>query len=158
MKAEEKRNLIILIVVVIIIIAILAMIRGKKVNSNSVDTSGDTDQTVAELESGTRLNVSEKLAEKKYFSNFEVSNIQLIEKAGKTQLLADVKNVGSQKIEVTTLEITFYDKEENELTTVKDALIPEMEPGGKTKLNISTNSKCIEAYDFSIKIAEGGAE
>ncbi len=156
MKTEEKRNIIILIIIAVSIIIILINLRGKQESFSRDESTSDTEQTVAELESGTKLNVSEKVAERKYFADFEVSNIQLTEKDEKTNLSADVKNLSLQKSEITSLEINFYDKEGNLLTTIKDALIAEIEAGEKTKLNVSTNSKCIEAYDFSIKIAEEG--
>lgn len=157
MKPEEKRNIFILIVIVVIVIVILAIIKGKKPKNNNEDVAYyDKEQTVVKLESGTKLNISEKLAEKKYFLDFEVSNIQLTEKDEKTKLVADVKNTSANRTEITSVQITFYNKEGEELTTVKDALIANIEPGEKTKLNISTTSNCVDAYDFSIRIAEGG--
>ncbi len=158
MKLSEKRNLLILIVIGIIIIVILASVNGKKSKENPENNTAniDANKTVTELQSGTKLNISEKLAEKKYFANFEVSNIQLTEKDDKTKFSADIKNTSETKTEMTNLEVTFYDQEGNELTTVKDALIAEIEPDAKTKLNFSTTLKCVEAYNFSIKIAEGG--
>lgn len=156
MKAEEKRNIFILIIITIIVIAVLLVMKGNKSKTNNQDTQYGIEQTVEELDSGTKLNVSQKLAERKYFADFEVSNIQLTEKDGKTKLIADVKNISDIRTEITSLEITFYDEEGKELTTVKDALISDIEPREKTKLNISTTSKCVNAYDFSIRIAEGG--
>lgn len=167
MKKSERRMILGLIIGAIIIIVVLVNLRNK--NDNTDDVVGN-DDTVVEpggeqqpqeemgefvelLDDGTKLNVSDKLAETKTFSNYEVSNIQLTESNGQSLILADVKNIGDTKADVVLIDITLLDKEGNEIVTI-GGIIGDVEPGQTVQLNSSATTDFSNAYDFTIKVSE----
>lgn len=165
MKKSEKRMILGLILVAIIIIAVLVNVRNKNNNTDDVvdhnsivENGGDQlreeiGEFVEVLDDGTKMNTSDKLAETKTFSNYEVSNIQLTESNGQSLILADVKNIGTTKAEVVLIDITLLDKEGNEIVTI-GGIIGDVEPGQTVQLNSSATTDFSNAYDFTIKISE----
>lgn len=158
MKSNEKKMILIIIIIGIIIISLLVKSRktGETVENNnqsSIETTSEN-ATVEVLESGRKLNVSEKLAEAKMFGDYEMTNIQLSESNGQTELRADLKNVGNSKLELVSADIEFKDKEGNIIGTINDVLIGEVEAGKTTKIKAETSLNCVEAYDISISIKE----
>lgn len=161
MKSNEKKMILILIVVAIVIIAVLVKVRNSKTssevivdnNSNQTAVTDSTEKFVEVLDDGSKLNVSDKLSETKTFQNFEISNIQLTSINGESQILADVKNTGSTKTEVTFIDIVILDKDGNEITTI-GGIIGEVEGGETVQLNASATTDFANAYDFEIKATE----
>lgn len=163
MKKSERRMILLLIIIAIIIIAVLVNIRNKKNsggNDDIINNGGDDvgqEQIVEEFvqisDNGEKVNTSEKLAETKTFSNYEVSKIRLTEKDGQSTILADVKNIGSTKSEVVLIDITLLDKEGNEIVTI-GGIIGDAEPGATVQLNASATTDFANAYDFTVKISE----
>lgn len=165
MKKSEKRMILGLILVAIIIIAVLVNVRNKNNNTDDVvdhnsivENGGDQlreeiGEFVEVLDDGTKMNTSDKLAETKTFSNYEVSNIQLTESNGQSLILADVKNIGTTKAEVVLIDITLLDKEGNEIVTI-GGIIGDVEPGQTVQLNSSATTDFSNAYDFTIKVSE----
>lgn len=156
MKKNEKRMILILIIVAIIVIAILVKVRKGNVEGPVEEEpvkNEVAEEFVEVLEDGTKLNVSDKLAETKTFGNYEVSNIQLTEQDGQSLILADVKNIGDTKADVVLIDITLLDKEGNEITTI-GGIIGDVEPGAKVQLNASATTDFANAYDFTIKVSE----
>ena len=154
MKKSEKRMILLLIIVAIIIIAVLVKVRDNKEENvvEEVPEEQIVEEFVEVLEDGTKLNVSSKLSETKTFGNYEVSNIQLTEQDGQSLILADVKNIGSTKLDVTIITVTLLDKEGKEITSI-DGVIGDVEPGATVQLNTAATIDFANAYDFTIKIA-----
>ena len=164
MKKKEKKMLLLLVVVAIIIIVALTKIAGKKNtsdknNANSGNNGGSTSE-VADvqagefeqiLDDGSKMNTSNKLAETKKFGNYEVSNIQLTERDGQSLILADVKNVGESKADITLIDITLTDKDGNEITTI-GGIIGDVEAGETVQLNASATTDFANAYDISFQV------
>lgn len=164
MKKSERRMILVLIIIAIVVIAVLVNIRNKSNDADNVGDNGivgeDINQPQEEigefvqvLDDGTKKNISNKLAETKTFSNYEVSNIQLSEKDGKSDILADVKNIGTTKADVVLVDITLLDKEGNEIAII-GGIIGDVEPGQSVKLSSSATTDFSNAYDFTIKISE----
>ena len=165
MKKSERRMVLILIIVAVIIIAVLVKIRNGKDakienDPNAQGTQVAEDQETQEpeefvevLEDGTKLNKSDKLSETKTVGNYEISNIQLTEKDGQSLILADVKNIGETKSEVTLIDITLLDKDGNEIITI-GGIIGDAEPGATVQLNAAATTDFANAYDFTVKIQE----
>lgn len=164
MKKSERRMILVLIIIAIVVIAVLVNIRNKSNDTDNVGDNGivgeDINQPQEEigefvqvLDDGTKKNISNKLAETKTFSNYEVSNIQLSEKDGKSDILADVKNIGTTKADVVLVDITLLDKEGNEIAII-GGIIGDVEPGQSVKLSSSATTDFSNAYDFTIKISE----
>lgn len=165
MKKSEKRMILILVIIAVIAIAIFVMVRGGnesgmqqnaggRVSQNGDSTGSNESQDLVEkLQDGTKLNISDKLSETKTFGNYEISNIQLTEKNGESLILADVKNIGSDKMEMKFADIKLVDKEGNEITTLS-AIIGEVEPGATVQLQVSSTLDFSNAYDFTITVNE----
>ena len=165
MKKSEKRMILILVVITAIVIAAVVMMRGGdetgaqqngggRVSQNGSSTGSNESQDLVEkLQDGTKLNISDKLSETKTFGNYEVSNIQLTEKNGESLILADVKNIGSEKMGMKFADVKLVDKEGNEITTLS-AIIGEVEPGATVQLQVSATTDFSNAYDFSIVVNE----
>lgn len=166
MKKSERRMILVLILVAVIVIAVLVSVRNKNNNTDDVvddngsvaENGGETpNEEVGEfvevLDDGTKMNTSDKLAETKTFSNYEVSNIQLTESNGQSLILADVKNIGTTKADVVLIDITLLDKEGQEIVTI-GGIIGDVEPGQTVQLNSSATTDFSNAYDFTIKISE----
>lgn len=170
MKKSEKQMILVLIIVAVIIIAVLVNVRNsrqEKVVDNSTGNTGTSVQTnpnksgvtetteefVERLEDGTKLNVSEKLAQTKKVGNYEISNIQITEKNGESRLIADVKNTSNAKIGMKFAKLVLLDKEGKEITST-DAIIGDVEAGQTVQLIASVTTDFSNAYDFSIQIVE----
>ncbi len=169
MKKSEKQMILVLIIVAVIIIAVLVNVRNsrqEKVVDNSTGNTGtsvqtnpnksgvtETEEFVERLEDGTKLNVSEKLAQTKKVGNYEISNIQITEKNGESRLIADVKNTSNAKIGMKFAKLVLLDKEGKEITST-DAIIGDVEAGQTVQLIASVTTDFSNAYDFSIQIVE----
>ncbi len=165
MKKSEKRMILILVIIAVIAIAVFVIVRREDASGMQQNAGGQTSQSgqmgeankdsdlVEKLKDGTKLNISDKLSETKTFGNYEVSNIQLTEKNGESLILADVKNIGSTKMEMKFADIKLVDKEGNEITTLQ-AVIGEVEPGATVQLQVSATTDFSDAYDFSIVVNE----
>ncbi len=118
MKNNEKRMILILVIVVAVIIIALLIWRNA---SNKEEKQGETQQeqnTIAEkyvdvLEDGTKLNKSNKLKETKKLDGLEISNIQLTYRNGLAVILGDVKNTTTNDMDLTEIELTLYDEQNN---------------------------------------------
>ena len=169
MKKSEKQMILVLIIVAVIIIAVLVNVRNsrqEKVVDNSTGNTGtsvqtnpnksgvtETEEFVERLEDGTKLNVSEKLAQTKKVGNYEISNIQITEKNGESRLIADVKNTSNAKIGMKFAKLVLLDKEGKQITST-DAIIGDVEAGQTVQLIASVTTDFSNAYDFSIQIVE----
>lgn len=166
MKKSEKRMILILVIIAIVAIVVFFVVRGENESGMQQNAGGQTSQSgqttktnkdsqdmVEKLKDGTKLNTSDKLSETKTFGNYEVSNIQLTEKNGESLILADVKNIGSAKMEMKFADVKLVDKEGNEITTLQ-AVIGEVEPGATVQLQVSATTDFSNAYDFTITVNE----
>jgi len=165
MKKSERRMILILVIVAIIVIAVLVKVRSGNNSDGSNDSnsgrlssgtssSDDENSTTKEdfvqvLDDGTRLNISNKLAETKTFGDYEISNIQLTESDGLSKILADVKNIGTTDAETKFIEIVVVDESGNELVSM-NSMIGEVAAGETIQLNASATADFANAYDFTI--------
>ena len=152
MKGIEKRFLLILVVVVVVIIVVLLATRGKKEEAETQEDAGVI-STVQELEDGTKLNISEKLNDIKTVEGLEVGEIQVTEKDGMSQILANVVNNTTGELGGFTVDITFTDKNGNVIITVP-GYIKKLKPGEETQLNTTATVDFVETYDVTITKAK----
>ena len=155
MKSNEK-ILIAILVIITICVVIFAVNRGKK-NDVAGDNLGATNTVQKEeeekfvqvTEDGTKVNTSEKLAEKKVVNNIEFTDIQLTANDGETVLIAAVKNTGDAKTEMFAVNITLLDEKGGEIKTIPGLVAP-LEPGATSQFSSSTTLDYANAYDFKI--------
>ena len=155
MSSDEKRWIILLIAVLIIggiILGAFIKSGGKKNNTINIEqqVSSNNNQTIIELDDGTRINTDKELTSTKSYNNLEISNIQFTEKDGITTLYADVKNIGNTKHEVEIVKLTILDKSGNILAEL-NPIIGEINPGETIKLDASITSDVLNAKNIKIE-------
>ena len=156
MKSNEKLMIAILVIITLCLV-IFAASRGKKedvVENNPTTIGNKPNITVEEdyvqtTESGTKVNTSEKLAEKKVVNNIEFTDIQLTEKNGQTLLIATVTNTSDTKSEMFEVRVTLLDENGGEIKTIPGLVAP-LEPGASTQFSSSTTLDFANAYDFTV--------
>lgn len=159
-KKDNKKSLkskkMVITVCVVVIVAVICVIVYSVRDSHKLEntlnvTTNTTDGYVEEIENGIKLNTSSKLNEAKEVGSYKISNIQLTTQNGITTLLADVTNMSTATTELNTVEITLLDEGGNALTSFK-GVVDSLEPSATTKLNASTTSDYILAYDFEVTV------
>ena len=154
MKSNEKLMIAILVLITLSLV-IFAVNRNKKNDVVGDSTTGGGTNLIVEEEfvqtadDGTKVNVSEKLAEKKVVNNIEFTDIQLTENNGETLLIATVTNTGSTKSEMFAVNITLLDENGGEIKTIPGLVAP-LEVGATSQFSSSTTLDYANAYDFKI--------
>lgn len=150
MKKEEIR------MITIIVIAGLAIIGGLLILKNSIKKSHEqqyqnevVEKYVDILEDGTKLNKSNKLKEIKKIDGLEIGNIQLTYQEGRAIILGDVKNTTSKDIELTIIELTLYDDNNNVIDKIEGFISP-VKAGEIVQLNMGVSKDYANAYDFTV--------
>ena len=137
-KGMKKNEKIVILVLVIILIAVIifAVVRNSSSDTEETETSSSTESSETELESagdysvvledGTKLNTSTKLNEDKTLEGLEITDIQLTESEGVTQILATMTNTSDEVqggyIATLTLLDEFVSMQENSAETLKKYL------------------------------------
>ena len=165
-KGMKKNEKIVILVLVIILIAVIifAVTRNstseaeEKTATSSTTESSETEEDddeeedgeyVTTLEDGTKLNTSTKLNEDKTLDEIEITDIQLTESEGVTQILATMTNTSDEVQGGYIATLTLLDADGNTLV-VLSPYIPEIEPGESSTLNASAVFDYSDAYDFTI--------
>lgn len=152
MKNEGKKYLLIAIVGLILVIGAVTIIFFIYKDRLQVleEREEDSKEYVSLLEDGSKQNTSERLKKDRKLDGLDISNIQLTEKAGMTQLTGIIANHTKKVKEECTATITLVDSKGNELTQMK-VYIKELQPSESTRLNASATLDYVGAYDFVIK-------
>ena len=161
-KGMKKNEKIVILVLVIILVAVIIFSVVKNNSSSDTEetgTSSSTESSETELESagdysvvledGTKLNTSTKLNEDKTLEGLELTDIQLTESEGVTQILATMTNTSDEVQGGYIATLTLLDAEGNTLA-VLSPYIPEIEPSESSTLNTSVTFDYSDAYDFTI--------
>ena len=153
-KTKKKSNkiIIILVIAVILIIAVVViyLINKRKRPDETSNTQNEVESYVQEVEDGVKLNTSTAMNTSKTLGNLLITNIQLTNRSGMTNLLAEVVNNSEETTPLKTVEITLLSYDGEELAKLT-GVINSLEPGESTELNIATTSNYITAYDFRIE-------
>ena len=153
MNQNNKLIIILLIFVLLLVVGVFAfiMIKNNTQDNNSSSSSITTEVTVEKLEDGTKLNTSSKLSQIKRVGNLEISNSQITNKDGKTTLLADVKNIGTETINSLELQIILLDESGKEIKTL-NGILGTIKTNETTQLNVASTQDYTNIYDYTIKI------
>lgn len=151
-KKNNKKIIIILAIAVILIIAVIAiyLINKRSRQDETSNTQNEVESYVQEVEDGVKLNTSTAMNTSKTLGNLLITNIQLTNRSGMTNLLAEVVNNSDEATPLKTVEITLLSYDGEELAKLT-GVINSLEPGESTELNIATTSNYITAYDFRIE-------
>ena len=159
MKKNEKIVILVLVIILIAVIIFAAVRNSSSSDTEETETSSTAESSETELESagdysvvledGTKLNISEKLNEDKELDELEITDIQLTESDGVTQLLATVTNTSDEVQGGYIATLTLLDADGNALV-VLSPYIEELEPDESTQLNVSAVFDYADAYDFTI--------
>lgn len=109
------------------------------------------EEFVEVLDNGIKMNISEKLKEKKIVNGLEIDEIQFFMSNGQTYLRAKVKNNSGKDIEATGVDIVLYDKEGNEITRMGGVIDP-MKNGETKDFESITTLDFSNSYDFKVEI------
>ena len=150
MKNSEKRMIAILVAItaVAIIIAII-MNSNKSKEEKTENGAGQTESTVSIFDDGTMLNNSDKLHETKKLEGIEISQIQLTEKNGETELIATVTNTSSTDQGDYPIIIKMLDKEGKEVGTM-NGYIGKIKPEKSMKFSTEASFDSSNVYDFTV--------
>ena len=139
------------ILILITIIMLIVKIRlGKKENNSVEEQTAPQAEYVQQGENGTKQSTSSKLQETKKFGDFEMTNIQIIEKNGFATLTASVKNTSS----ATKNEFPFTIKllnENGEVLQNLGAYLGKTQAGETRGINASINMDISQIYDISVE-------
>ena len=151
-KKNNKKIIIILVIAMILIIAVVAIYLINKRSSlgEKESVQNEVQSYVQEVEDGVKLNTSTAMNTSKTLGNLLITNIQLTNRSGMTNLLAEVVNNSDETTPLKTVEITLLSYDGEELAKLT-GVINSLEPGESTELNIATTSNYITAYDFKIE-------
>lgn len=163
----NKKYLIGILIIILIIVCIFIFININKGNeennvnnanitqtdnSNSLseeNTNNINEEFVQTLDSGVRVNTSDKLHETKSIDGLQISDFTLTQRDNTTLLLGTIKNVSSSTKGGYPIDIKVIDKDNQELITIS-GYINELAPGETSQLNVSTTLDYVNAYDFEI--------
>ena len=149
---EDKKKIIgigiAVITAVVLIIGIITTIR--KVSSDD-KKQGEVSQTTVQKSDGTTVNISEKIKENKEIKGFKISNGEIKEKNGQTELVALVTNETGLDQSGFLVNVVLYDKEEKELGKIPASIIA-TKAGETIRIRAGITIKnYVEAYDFKLE-------
>lgn len=136
------------IIAFIVIVLILTNMNNKTTEEVPNNTTNDSYYEVQS--DGTKVNTSEEFNSNKKYKDLEITNIHFSEKDGKTQLLADVKNTGTEKHESEIVKITILDAN-NETIVEINPIIGDIEAGETIELIANVTADVVNAKDFKIE-------
>ena len=150
MKKKEKRMILIIVLVGVLIIGGLLIWKNGRKNNDEQGINQPKEEFVQVLEDGTKLNISNKLKEEKTIKGLKIGNIQLTEQNGQSVLLADVRNEGTQDVEMFLINIILVDKTGKEIATIPGIVSP-VKAGATVQLNAGITEDYANAYDFKVE-------
>ena len=150
MKKKEKRMILIIVLVGVLIIGGLLIWKNGRKNNDEQGVNQPKEEFVQVLEDGTKLNISNKLKEEKTIKGLKIGNIQLTEQNGQSVLLADVRNEGTQDVEMFLINIILVDKTGKEIATIPGIVSP-VKAGATVQLNAGITEDYANAYDFKVE-------
>ena len=152
MTRNSKIILGILLVAIVVIVGVMIVRNNNNKNTNTTADVRELQEFVVQtMIDGTKLNTSSKLSEVKKAGNLEISNAQLTNKDNKTTFLADVKNVGTDKITMLDVEVVLLDEGGNTIKTLK-GLLGTIAPNGAAQLNIEAVGNYTNIYDYKVNV------
>ena len=115
------------------------------------DGEEENEKYVTQETNGTKVNNSDKLEETRKVANFEITDITLKSINNESNLLAQVKNVGTTDMEdITEVTITVLNENEEEIAKMQ-GIIAALKAGETTELNVWTGIDIANAYDIRIE-------
>ena len=111
--------------------------------------ANQTETNVNIFDDGTVLNNSAKLHETKKVEEMEISQIQLTEKNGETQLIATITNTSSTDQGDYPVIVKMIDKEGKEVGTM-NGYIGKIKPQNSIKFSTEATFDSSNVYDFTI--------
>ncbi|MCI8396145.1 MAG: hypothetical protein HFJ52_00060 [Clostridia bacterium] len=144
MKNAEKKRLYILIGAVALIIVLIIAFTGKKDKNPVADTNINSGEE-------TKVMTTQKMAEVKQYSGFEISNVQFKVENNMIVIEANVKNNTGVDKKGEVININVLDKEGNKITSVGGYIDP-VKAGESTPIysTILANGAENKVYDIEI--------
>ena len=141
-------TILVAITAVVIIIAIMMNVNKSKEGTTEKEMK-QTESTISLFDDGTTLNNSAKLQETKKLEGMEISQIQLTQKNGETQLLATITNTSSADQGDYPVIVKMLDKEGKEVGTM-NGYIGKIKSQNSIKFSTEATLDSSNVYDFII--------
>lgn len=141
-------TILVAITAVVIIIAIMMNVNKSKEGTTEKEMK-QTESTISLFDDGTTLNNSAKLQETKKLEGMEISQIQLTQKNGETQLIATITNTSSTDQGDYPVIVKMLDKEGKEVGTM-NGYIGKIKPQNSIKFSTEATLDSSNVYDFTI--------
>lgn len=145
MTKNDKVKLVFILLIVVIIIGLIGVI--VYINSNK----DKNEETYTVQEDGTKVNISEKVLEKKAVNGLEIDNIKVVEKNGITEIMGDIKNVSGKRVEGFYIMIDLIDKNGQVLVGLGSYINP-IDKDSEGSLNAITNGSYADIADMKILV------
>lgn len=149
MKSSEKKMIAILVAITIVVIIIAIIMSTSKTKEDKKTEAEQTEKTISTFDDGTVLNNSAKLHETKKVEEMEISQIQLTEKNGETQLIATITNTSSADQGDYPVIVKMLDKEGKEVGTM-NGYVGKIKPQNSIKFSTEATLDSSNVYDFTI--------
>ena len=115
-------------------------------NNGEISETDANSKYVKVLEDGTKVNTSPKLKENKKYKNLDITDLNLTQSDGMTNLKGYITNNTNETQEESTINILLMDDQGNEITRM-GAHIKNLKAGETTLLNSSCTFDYSNTYD-----------
>lgn len=150
MSKKEKTMILVLLLILVVAIVAIVVLRNPEAETKTGEQGANEEKYTTTLEDGTKLNTSSDFNATKKYNNLEISNMQFTEKDGMSVMLADVKNIGTEKHEQESVNIVVLDDNDEQIATFR-AIIEDIEPGQSAKINATISASVANAKDYRIE-------
>ena len=154
MKDSEKK-FVKIFAIVAVVICIVLVAANKIVNNKAQELATEGTEFVGTLSDGTLINTSEKLQQERVVDTLKFGKIQITQVNNLVEVIAPVTNIGTDKRDQATVEITLLNKQGKEITKV-EGLVSPLEKGETTQLQsliaVGVTGNEVNAYDAKIEI------
>ncbi len=111
-------------------------------------------KTEEEKESGIKTNKNEGIISKYTVDNLVFQNTSLTYEGGTSTLTTEITNSGDENITVGSIEITFFDEDENKIISILGYIGDEIEPEETKILTSSVDKNLMEAINLKYSVVE----
>ena len=152
---ENEKKFVKILGIVAIVICLVLVIANRVVNNKAKELVNDSTEFVGTLSDGTLINTSEKLKEERVVESYKFGKIQITQVNNLVEVIAPVTNVGTEKLDQKTVEVTLLNKQGKEITKV-EGLVPPLESNASAQLQsliaVGVTGLEVNAYDAKIEI------
>ncbi len=152
-KINKKWIILILVVLLLILVSfIIIKTRNKKLNQNTLDNKQIDMENLenAKIKNGEKVNISKLISSEKKYGDLVVKDTHIETNNGYCQFITNVYNGTENYSPKKEISIVFTNKEGHEIARI-GYLLPDIDSGESTEINLKTETDLVNAYDFNIE-------